>query len=54
MLATADLPDTQPETIPGLVYSPEWHREQEQEERAWLDDYTRIRNRLTNLRLRRG
>ena len=39
MLTLADFPDTQPDTIPGLVYSPQWHREQEMQERAWLDDY---------------
>lgn len=37
MLALADPPDTQPDLIPGLVYSPEWHREQEAAERAYLD-----------------
>jgi hypothetical protein len=37
MLALADPPDTQPDLTPGLVYSPEWHREQEAAERAYLD-----------------
>jgi hypothetical protein len=41
MLTLADFPDTQPDTIPGLAYSIEWHREQEAMERAWLDDYAR-------------
>ena len=43
MLATHAVPDTQPDTIPGLIYPPEWHRQQETEERAWLDDYARLR-----------
>jgi hypothetical protein len=43
MVATATRPDTQPDTIPGLAYPPEWHRQQELEERAWLDDYARLR-----------
>lgn len=51
MLALADPPDTQPDLIPGLTYSPEWHREQEADERAWLDDYAHFRNRLLRLRL---
>lgn len=41
MLALADLPHTQPDHIPGLTYPPEWHREQEDLERAWLDGYAR-------------
>jgi hypothetical protein len=45
MLALADppAPKTEPETglIPGLTYSPEWHREQEDRERVWLDAYVR-------------
>ncbi|WP_176742631.1 hypothetical protein [Streptomyces sp. LUP47B] len=45
MLALADPPppQTEPETalIPGLAYSPEWHREQEDMERVWLDAYVR-------------
>lgn len=48
MLALAEPPPpqtepTEPETglIPGLTYSPEWHREQEDLERAWLNAYTR-------------
>jgi hypothetical protein len=45
MLALAEPPPphTEPEAalIPGLTYSPEWHREQEDLERAWLDAYTR-------------
>lgn len=45
MLALADPPPQQSATeaglIPGLKYPPEWHREQEDLERAWLDTYTR-------------
>lgn len=41
MLALADPPATQPDTIPGLTYPPEWHREEEDKERAWLDAYAR-------------
>lgn len=45
MLALADPPPPQAEPeadhIPGLKRSPEWHREQEDLERAWLDAYTR-------------
>ena len=45
MLALAEPPppQTEPETglIPGLKRSPEWHREQEDLERAWLNAYTR-------------
>lgn len=37
MLALADPPTTRPDLIPGLKYSPEWHRMQEQAERAYLD-----------------
>lgn len=39
MLALADPPEAQPDTglIPGLKYPPEWHRMQEQAERAYLD-----------------
>lgn len=37
MLATAEHPDTQPKLIPGLVYPPEWHRDEEAMERAYLD-----------------
>lgn len=48
MLALADKPSTQPGLIPGLKYSPEWHRMQEQAERACLDGRIRwcLRNRL--------
>lgn len=39
MLTLADPPPTttQPDLIPGLKNSPEWHRMQEQAERAYLD-----------------
>jgi len=30
-----------PGPIPGLHHSPEWHREQEDSERAWLDQWAR-------------
>lgn len=45
MLALADppTPQGQPETglIPGLKYSPAWHREQEDLEQALLNEYAR-------------
>lgn len=41
MLALADRPTIQPDLIPGLKYPPEWHREQEADERARLDAYAR-------------
>jgi len=41
MLALADPPDTQHQTIPGLKHTPAWHRAQEIAERAWLDAYMR-------------
>ena len=46
MLALAEPPPPQTEPQPGclisgLKHSPEWHREQEDLERAWLDAYTR-------------
>jgi hypothetical protein len=45
MLALADPtpPATSPEPhyIPGLKYSPQWHREQEDEEQVWLNAYAR-------------
>ncbi|MFD1278048.1 hypothetical protein [Streptomyces kaempferi] len=28
-------------------FTPDWHRQQEREERAWLDDYARARNLVT-------
>lgn len=39
MLALADPPTNQPGPIPGLKRSPEWHRAQEDQERAWLDNW---------------
>lgn len=47
MALTTTSPDTQTDTIPGLVYSPEWHRQQEDEERAWLDDHARAQHFVT-------
>ena len=45
MLALAEPPPphTGPQTslIPGLKQSPQWHREQEDLERAWLDQWMR-------------
>lgn len=41
MLALADPPAAEPGLIPGLKHPPEWHREQEDRERAWLDAYMR-------------
>jgi hypothetical protein len=41
MLALAEPPPTQPDPVPGLKRSPEWHRAQEDQERAWLDAYMR-------------
>jgi hypothetical protein len=43
MLALAEPPHTQPEPepVPGLKRSPEWHRAQEDQERSWLDAYMR-------------
>lgn len=45
MLALADPPPPhtppEPDLIPGLTYSPRWHREQETLEQAWLDAYIR-------------
>lgn len=41
MLALADPPAVRPDLIPGLKYSPPWHREQEDKERDWLDAYVR-------------
>lgn len=45
MLALADPPPPhtppEPDLIPGLTYSPQWHREQETLEQAWLDAYIR-------------
>jgi len=47
MLALADppppttTPHAEPDPIPGLKHTPEWHRAQEIAERAWLDAYMR-------------
>jgi len=41
MLALADPPPPTADLIPGLKYSPEWHREQEEREQAWLNAYAR-------------
>lgn len=46
MLALADPPppEAQPEPnglIPGLKYPPAWHRQQEDQEQAWLNEYAR-------------
>jgi len=41
-------------TRPGLEdadapaeFTPEWHQQQEREERAWLDDYARAQHLIT-------
>jgi hypothetical protein len=49
MLALAEPPHTQPDHTPGLKHSPEWHREQEDKERAWLDAYNRWCNKFRAL-----
>lgn len=50
MLALAEPPPTtEPGLIPGLKYSPGWHREQEDKERAWLDAYVRWTLRIKHL-----
>lgn len=36
------LEDTEP-----AEYTPEWHRQQDREERAWLDDYARTQHLVT-------
>lgn len=41
MLALADPPATEPQPIPGLKYPPEWHREEEDREQAWLNAHIR-------------
>lgn len=41
MLALAEPPTTQSDLIPGLKRSPEWHREEEAREQAWLNAYAR-------------
>jgi hypothetical protein len=46
MLTLADYPDIQSGTIPGLTYPPDWHREEEAKEQAWLDAYARWALRL--------
>ena len=45
MLALAD-PPTETAPIHGLKYNAEWHRQQEAKERAWLDNYARVRRML--------
>lgn len=47
MAHTTTCPDTQTDLIPGLAYPPEWHREQEATEQAWLDDYIRTQHFVT-------
>lgn len=39
MAHTAPCPDTQHDHLPGLAYSPEWHRQQDAEEQAWLNAF---------------
>lgn len=48
MLALADPPQAQPKSVLGLKCSPEWHREQERLERAYLDAHIRwhLKHRL--------
>jgi len=46
MLALADPPHTQLGHIPGLKYPPEWHREQEAKEQAWLNAWARWGRKL--------
>lgn len=47
MALATTCPDTTPDLIPGLIYPPEWHRQQEDEEQAWLDDYIRTLRFIT-------
>ncbi|MEU5322913.1 hypothetical protein AB0G67_40115 [Streptomyces sp. NPDC021056] len=49
MLALADPPQPTTGMIPGLKYPPEWHREEEAREQAWLNARIRkhMRHRLT-------
>jgi hypothetical protein len=49
MLTLADYPDIQSGTIPGLTYPPDWHREEEAREQAWLNAYARRALQLTAL-----
>lgn len=49
MLALADPPQPDTGMIPGLKYPPEWHREQEDAEQAWLDAYIRWAERFRAL-----
>lgn len=51
MLALADSPSPASDYIPGLTRSDEWHREQEAEERAWLDEYAHLAHRIARMRL---
>lgn len=53
MAATAVCPDTPPDLIPGLLYPPEWHRQQEADERAWLDTFIRTQHLPTASRTSR-
>lgn len=47
MVLTDARPATPPDLIPGLVYPAEWHREQEDIERAWLDEHIRTQHFVT-------
>lgn len=40
MALTATCPDTPFDVLP-TEFSPKWHRQQEADERAWLDQYAR-------------
>lgn len=33
-------------TTAPAEFTPDWHRQQEREERAWLDEYARLRRQL--------
>lgn len=40
------LPRPTADAEPAAKFTPEWHQQQEAEERAWLDDYARLRRLL--------
>ncbi|GAX58999.1 hypothetical protein [Streptomyces olivochromogenes] len=45
MLETLPHPALEDTDAPA-EFTPEWHRQQDREERAWLDDYARLRRLL--------
>ena len=46
MLEPTLCPATEATTAPA-EFTEGWHRQQERDERAWLDDYARARNLVT-------